>query len=332
MGGAGLAGEDVADAPGGGGADGEQERAERHGLRAAAGDHADAGEREQAAAELRAARALAQQRDGEPDGERGLELEHERGQPGRHPVRHAEEEQPELPGGEERADRDHVADGDAGAGDEREGEGDEGEAQRREQQRREVLQPDVDDHEVDAPDDGDDDGGDHVTSGHGSHGDGDESQEPVEFLESTRKMRFMVDLRRLRTLSALADHGTLAAAADALHLTPSAVSQQLAALEREVGQRLLEPSGRSRPPDARRAGAAGARARAVRPARAPGGRPGGRRAARRGARRRLPHGAGRHPRACRAAAARRGAARARCACWRRRRRRPSPRCCGATTT
>src|SRR5215207_6687896 len=55
----------------------------------------------------------------------------------------------------------------------------------------------------------------------------------------------MVDLRRLRALRAVADHGTLAAAADALHLTPSAVSQQLAALEREVGHGLLEPSGRS---------------------------------------------------------------------------------------
>ncbi len=55
----------------------------------------------------------------------------------------------------------------------------------------------------------------------------------------------MVDIRRLRTLRALADHGTLAAAADALHLTPSAVSQQLAALEREAGHRLLEPAGRS---------------------------------------------------------------------------------------
>jgi DNA-binding transcriptional LysR family regulator len=58
-------------------------------------------------------------------------------------------------------------------------------------------------------------------------------------------MRFMVDLRRLRALRAVADHGTLAAAADALHLTPSAVSQQLAALEKEVGHSLLEPSGRS---------------------------------------------------------------------------------------
>jgi DNA-binding transcriptional LysR family regulator len=61
----------------------------------------------------------------------------------------------------------------------------------------------------------------------------------------TRKMCFMVDLRRLRALRAVADHGTLAAAADALHLTPSAVSQQLAALERDVGRALLEPAGRS---------------------------------------------------------------------------------------
>jgi DNA-binding transcriptional LysR family regulator len=55
----------------------------------------------------------------------------------------------------------------------------------------------------------------------------------------------MVDLRRLRTLRELADRGTIAAAAGALHLTSSAVSQQLAVLEREVGQPLLEPDGRT---------------------------------------------------------------------------------------
>ena len=44
-------------------------------------------------------------------------------------------------------------------------------------------------------------------------------------------------------LRAVADHGTLAAAADALHLTPSAVSQQLAALEREVGHRCSSRPG-----------------------------------------------------------------------------------------
>ena len=55
----------------------------------------------------------------------------------------------------------------------------------------------------------------------------------------------MIDLRRLRALRELADRGTIAATADALHLTPSAVSQQLAALERDVGQPLLEPNGRT---------------------------------------------------------------------------------------
>jgi molybdate transport repressor ModE-like protein len=54
----------------------------------------------------------------------------------------------------------------------------------------------------------------------------------------------MIDVRRLRVLRALSDHGTVAAAAQALHLTPSAVSQQLAALEREVGQPIVERRGR----------------------------------------------------------------------------------------
>jgi molybdate transport repressor ModE-like protein len=54
----------------------------------------------------------------------------------------------------------------------------------------------------------------------------------------------MIDVRRLRVLRALADHGTVVAAAQALHLTPSAVSQQLAALEREVGQPVVERRGR----------------------------------------------------------------------------------------
>ena len=54
----------------------------------------------------------------------------------------------------------------------------------------------------------------------------------------------MIDVRRLRVLRALADHGTVAAGAQALHLTPSAVSQQLAALEREVGQPIVEKRGR----------------------------------------------------------------------------------------
>ncbi|NUW43219.1 LysR family transcriptional regulator [Nonomuraea rhodomycinica] len=54
----------------------------------------------------------------------------------------------------------------------------------------------------------------------------------------------MIDTRRLRTLRAVADHGTVTAAAATLHLTPSAVSQQLVALEHEVGHRLFTRDGR----------------------------------------------------------------------------------------
>ncbi|HET6634259.1 MAG TPA: LysR family transcriptional regulator [Streptomyces sp.] len=54
-----------------------------------------------------------------------------------------------------------------------------------------------------------------------------------------------IDPRRLRVLQALADHGTVTAAAQALYLSPSAVSQQLAALETEAGQPLLERHGRN---------------------------------------------------------------------------------------
>jgi DNA-binding transcriptional LysR family regulator len=54
----------------------------------------------------------------------------------------------------------------------------------------------------------------------------------------------MFDPWRLRTLRELALRGTMSAVADALSLTPSAVSQQLAALEREVGVQLVEPDGR----------------------------------------------------------------------------------------
>lgn len=54
----------------------------------------------------------------------------------------------------------------------------------------------------------------------------------------------MFDLARLRVLHAVASHGSLAAAAAALHLTPSAVSQQMAKLEREAGCVLAERQGR----------------------------------------------------------------------------------------
>lgn len=55
----------------------------------------------------------------------------------------------------------------------------------------------------------------------------------------------MLDVRRLRTLREVALHGTIRAAAEVLSFTPSAVSQQLSALERELGYELLERRGRS---------------------------------------------------------------------------------------
>ncbi len=54
----------------------------------------------------------------------------------------------------------------------------------------------------------------------------------------------MLDVRKLRLLRELAHRGTIAAVADALAYTPSAVSQQLTALEREAGVPLLERTGR----------------------------------------------------------------------------------------
>jgi DNA-binding transcriptional LysR family regulator len=54
----------------------------------------------------------------------------------------------------------------------------------------------------------------------------------------------MLDLRRLRLLRELARRGTITAVAEALSYSPSAVSQQLTALEKETGVRLLEPAGR----------------------------------------------------------------------------------------
>src|SRR5689334_517279 len=54
----------------------------------------------------------------------------------------------------------------------------------------------------------------------------------------------MLDVHRLRLLRELSYRHTIAAVAQALAYTPSAVSQQLAALEREAGIPLLERTGR----------------------------------------------------------------------------------------
>jgi len=50
----------------------------------------------------------------------------------------------------------------------------------------------------------------------------------------------MLDVKRLRLLTEVARRGSFSAAADSLYLSQSAVSQQVATLEREVGMPLLE--------------------------------------------------------------------------------------------
>ncbi|MFG3494155.1 LysR family transcriptional regulator [Streptomyces sp. NPDC047928] len=52
------------------------------------------------------------------------------------------------------------------------------------------------------------------------------------------------DVKKLRILRTLRDRGTVTATAEALHMTPSAVSQQLAGLARQLGVPLLEAHGR----------------------------------------------------------------------------------------
>src|SRR3954447_226088 len=64
------------------------------------------------------------------------------------------------------------------------------------------------------------------------------------FLHVNRKLSCMIDVRRLLLLRELHARGTVAAVADALAYSPSAVSQGLAALQREAGVPLTERAGR----------------------------------------------------------------------------------------
>ena len=55
-----------------------------------------------------------------------------------------------------------------------------------------------------------------------------------------------MDLRQLRTLSEVVDRGSFSAAAEALGISQPAVSQQIRALESDVGAKLLERGRRTR--------------------------------------------------------------------------------------
>src|SRR5881397_2644564 len=54
----------------------------------------------------------------------------------------------------------------------------------------------------------------------------------------------MLDVRRMRVLREVAVRGSFSAAAEALSFTQSAISQQIAALERETGTTLVQRNAR----------------------------------------------------------------------------------------
>jgi molybdate transport repressor ModE-like protein len=54
----------------------------------------------------------------------------------------------------------------------------------------------------------------------------------------------MLNVNRMRILREVAEHGGISAAAQTLYMSPSAISQQMAVLEREAGTPLLERRGR----------------------------------------------------------------------------------------
>src|SRR3954449_3850174 len=54
----------------------------------------------------------------------------------------------------------------------------------------------------------------------------------------------MLDVKRLRVLREVAARGSFSGAAEALSFTQSAISQQIAALERETGTKLVERGAR----------------------------------------------------------------------------------------
>ena len=84
----------------------------------------------------------------------------------------------------------------------------------------------------------------------------------------------MLDLHRLRLLRELHERGTIAAVAEALRFTPSAVSQQLAVLERETGVRAAREGGPRGAAHRPCAGARRSRRRAAGARRGGGGRAG----------------------------------------------------------
>ena len=125
-------------------------------------DDGQADESDEDADDLAPSRNLMQHERRDDDGERGLDLDDDRGQPGGQAERHGGVEKTELTGRHEGADEEDAAEGAAGKADEEDRRHhDEGEPGGDEEQRGPVAQAEIDEDEVDAPEH-DDEEGEHV--------------------------------------------------------------------------------------------------------------------------------------------------------------------------
>ena len=178
---------DVADRPRQGGAQREQQR-QGGGRQPARGRHdGQPGGPDEGPGQLAAARPLAERDAGQRDGADDLRLQHERGEPGRHPQVDPEVEQAELPEAHERPDGDDGPPRGVRARDDRDQrQRDQREAHRDEQQRGHAGEPLVDDDEVHPPHDGDEDGQRTVTGGHASTVHADDREDQQRFRRLTR--------------------------------------------------------------------------------------------------------------------------------------------------
>jgi DNA-binding transcriptional LysR family regulator len=77
-----------------------------------------------------------------------------------------------------------------------------------------------------------------------------DKQRDLDDREAALNTRRVLDVRRLRVLHAVVETGSVTRAAARLSYTPSAISQQLATLERETGLPLVERAGRGLRPTA----------------------------------------------------------------------------------
>ncbi len=166
---------DVADRPAEATEDGEADREERGHAdvaagRAVDGDQAHAADCDDQAHHLCDRHPFTQEQHAENHGEGRRRLQHQRGQSGRHPQAHRQEQEHELHGPEPRHVDEEPLEADLGKTHEQDDrDRHDGEAQRCQKERREVFETEVDRDEVQSPQEHDAEGEQPVTSGHDHH-------------------------------------------------------------------------------------------------------------------------------------------------------------------